>query len=567
MTKYTPEDLPALKYLLICVKRLYLPSNQSNFNSDDYDYLNTNIKALGYSMSESTLKRIYNLLTSKNTSYYPTSKSIDALVGYYYEQEIQDRSGKNFHDFKNEHQNEINAFFGQRKVNTNLDDYYPELPETFKSSLYLGLVKASIDFSINRHHIEAPLFIHKDHLDLKTKWKDWTFSSLVLLRNPIRIEYLKLNNRSHFQLQINLDNEDFGIYNNLGKAFLAHYFRKEKSGSKRKQFTQRVENFIKQPSKERFLEERIPPVRWASAGALPIAKYKGEDWVVLSFRDIEPVGWTVPSGTSGNKHEHVAINSTIFRKFAEKICLFSSNPYNEENSFVIQKQFYKSDWVNQEPLKNNEFHSKQHSLRSEHDRIHINSTNSIKDRVKLRDVETPFSVKINQETIEDIIFTINPHEFGIEILRILKFNMDDKDYILDGEIHESGSFLLRRPVMLLSLNFLKERYKKEGSLGKLISSSNCIEGKQLDLIPKEHFHIFNTDIESKKKRLSQIKENSSLEKLFYKKWLESYEHLFSKVVDQDGTVKAGISDSLQSLSHLCPTSWKSIETAIEKGIL
>lgn len=449
----------------------------------------------------------------------------------------------------------------------NLLDFYKDFPEQFKKHPNSSLVKESIRFNINNYQEESPLFVPKPHLKSNYRWKNQAFSILTLLKNPLRIEQFLMEGKPHFQLQVDLNGEDFGIYNNRGKRFLSEYFKNELSSISRKMIAQSFEDFISKPHNLNQIEKRFPPFRWASGGALPIANFKGKDWVVLSFRDIEPIGWNIPNGASENVEEHSLLNKIIYREFAEEVSLFSSNPYEEGNYFPIQKRFYKADWVQQDPLRSEEFYQKQHALRMEHDQLHLSFTDSVQDRVKVRSSETPFSVKVGKDTFEDVIFSINPHEFGIEVIRVLKFYMNNTDYILDGEMHESEKFLLRRPVMLLSLDYLKEIFDANQSLGDKIDSKTCFDGKALENIPKDCFHIFNADLQAKKKRMNEINKYTSKEKSFYSNWLDQYEKPFSKIVNEKDESIADITSDINPLNFLCPVSWKSIERAIEKGII
>ena len=63
-------------------------------------------------------------------------------------------------------------------------------------------------------------------------------------------------------------------------------------------------------------------------------------------------------------------------------------------------------------------------------------------------LNTSQSVKIdNSKTFEDILFSINPFELGVEIVTVLKFAIWLMMITVShGELHESNNFLLRQTV-------------------------------------------------------------------------------------------------------------------------
>lgn len=447
-----------------------------------------------------------------------------------------------------------------------IDEYYEGFPEESKKDPHAYLVKKSAEYHYEKKGEITPLFIHKNQLDDCEKWNNWAFSIIVLLSNSIKIEHDNIQGEDHFLLKINLEDENYGIYNNMGKKFLLEYFNAKDKTDLLDSFSRTLNDYLKAPKNPVFEERGLLPLRWASGGILPIVNYQNKDWVVCFFRDISPVGWNIANGASEDRNEHYSINKLIYREFSEEVNLFSSNPYLELNQFIIQKQFYNSNLVDETALNNKSFYNKQHSLRIEQDQLHLRFSDELRDRVRVKILETPFSIRVGKNRIEeDVLFSINPHEFGIEVVRVLKFNMDDSNYILDGEIHESNNFLLRRPVLLIDKEYLKKTYDENGSIGEFTDDERCFDGKKISF-PKECFKIFNADIKSKKDRLSKIKNHNSVEKEFHENWLNNFEELFENVVTKEGDSINNI-NTQYPLNMLCPVTWKSIEMAIERGVI
>jgi len=571
----TEVELPAYKLLIEKIKEISkLPDNYSK--SDYYQSLVTGVQAYGFEIGKGVIKKSLRLLYDFNFVYTPERKTADAFTAYFYDIPLGDNDFKNFKYFQVDCKEEIEKYNSDSHIErddtvsvdlTDIDSIYPDFPEEHKSDPEVSILLESVAYHNSKNKSHHPLIAHKDQLDIPSRWENWAFSIVVLLRNSIKIRRLFIEDKPHFQLQIDLEKENYGIYNNRGKRFLNERFNRKPLETNLKLLSDSIQSFLKTTDGPEILEKRILPLRWASGGALPVAKYKKRKWVVLSFRDIAPIGWNIANGASENSSERENINKIIFREFAEEICVFSSNPYSQIDPFIVQKRFYKSDLVSQDPLKSQKYYDKQHRLRIQQDSLQIHFTDEVNDRIRVRSLETPFSLKVGGNTTEDVLFSINPYEFGAEIIRVLTFNLADRDYILDGEMHESETFLLRRPTMLLSVEFLKELYKSEKSLGNFVMDKDCYEGKRLDKIPKEDFIIFNADIAAKKKRVSQIKDSDSLEKQFYEEWLSKYESTFSKIVDENGRSFTSITAKNKWLDMLCPVTWKSIEMAIEHGIL
>jgi len=166
----------------------------------------------------------------------------------------------------------------------------------------------------------------------------------------------------------------------------------------------------------------------------------------------------------------------------------------------------------------------------------------------------------------DILFSINPLEYGIEILRLIRFELIDKDYVLDGEMHESELFLMRRPVILLNLSFLREQYQKSGKVGQNIGGEqDKHEIRSLKLIPKKMFRMFSADIDLKRSRI-RVTENP-MEKKFFEQWLADFEKPFRQVVDKDDKSIKDISGLKNPLTWMCPATWKSLEMAFSLNLV
>jgi len=160
------------------------------------------------------------------------------------------------------------------------------------------------------------------------------------------------------------------------------------------------------------------------------------------------------------------------------------------------------------------------------------------------------SIQVNDKLTRSIVVSVNPNEMGIETVKIVEFDLADDDYILDGEYSENDPpFLIRRPVMLLSLDHLRNVYRQYGELGKLSDGSDPKEAecRRLSMVPSTAITQFGQDIELRKSRLQEIKKDpkgKETELQFNEDWMKEH----SKKVE--------VQESNEVL--LAPVVWKTL---------
>lgn len=138
----------------------------------------------------------------------------------------------------------------------------------------------------------------------------------------------------------------------------------------------------------------------------------------------------------------------LFREFSEEIFLIDRHPSEKR---VFQKLFFHPDRSDNEYI-SHEFTKVQRELRSRQDGISIALSGS-GNEVEIETVRSRMEVSVNEIYTRNISISVNPKEMGIEAVKIVKFDLEQSDYILDGEFSENDSpFLIRRPAMLLSFS-------------------------------------------------------------------------------------------------------------------
>lgn len=420
---------------------------------------------------------------------------------------------------------------------------------------------------------KSPVLVRREHLMEKNFWPNWAFAS-VLLFNNLRITRSGSFDTLKLCLEVDLRNQSYGIYNNAGKLFLKEHFLNKQFKSRCLRTSKRIEDFLKSKTSqvnELNINAREMPFRWASGGILPIAVWKGKYWYVLFFRDIEPVGWNIANGASEKKEEYKNLYNLIYREFGEELVLLNREPCIGDNLSITQKLFQLSSDVplpseTSPKFANGEFVNKHKQLREEHDGLTIQFDKG----PEIKPIKTPFEVQVayHDEKLRDtlfhrlgnVIFNVNPTEFGMEVLLASYFKMDDEDYLLDGEIWELGMSLIRQPVMLLSCDYVQGVFNSTSTLGTYVKEFPYLNCKHLEKIPTGAYKIFGKDIEFRKQRLETLNKynetKESPEAKRYKKWFENYEHFFKMVKDSKCDIT---SDEHSPLTMLCPVTWKTIE--------
>lgn len=383
-----------------------------------------------------------------------------------------------------------------------------------------------------------------------------------------------------YRLKVDLRNQSHGIYNNAGKLFLKYIFLNDEFESRCLEKSKEIEDFLKSKTSQ---EDILPidakgmPFRWASGGILPIALWKGRYWYVLYFRDIEPVGWNIANGASETKEEYKNLYSLIYREFSEELVLLSRKPSLSDQLPITQKIFRFPSPLPEEISRriiNKEFAQKHSQLREEHDGLVI----QFEDGPEIKSINTPFEVEVVYHDanlrdtlssyVPDVIFNVNPTEFGIEVLLVSYFEMDEEEYLMDGEIWEMGPALVRQPIMLLSCDYVQRIFNKTGSLGTYVEEAPYLNCKYLEKIPNNEYKIFDKDVEFRQRRLELLEKDSKTKGLpeveRYRAWLENYGKLFRMVKES----KCDITDDKhRPLVTLCPVTWKTLEMICHYNLL
>lgn len=64
------------------------------------------------------------------------------------------------------------------------------------------------------------------------------------------------------------------------------------------------------------------PMRFANGGVLPVIQLEGDDYFLMFYRDIFPIGWNIANGASDNTDEWLDPGRIILREFGEEVLIF-----------------------------------------------------------------------------------------------------------------------------------------------------------------------------------------------------------------------------------------------------
>lgn len=305
------------------------------------------------------------------------------------------------------------------------------------------------------------------------------------------------------------------------------------------------------------------PLFWASGGVLSIVNYKNKKWILFTFRDIKPYGWNLSLGSSERyfdtqdrlvsdfNHELNDPWNFIVREFLEEVLIIKGNPKPLHECSV--KKLYLGNLRIDKNIsdKLNIFSSEHINLRLKYDDLNLYLNNDSKvphPMIDLRQDITNYSLEIidskkNRSRTTDVLVCFNLLELGIEIIKVLTFDIDDDDYILDGEIiinPDGTQELARMPVALISIEYLEGVFgtgckNLERTKDEVDSSFICPP------IPQDDLVLFDWDLKKRFNILNNPKNENYVgtELIRYKAFNES----FSKYFNSEGKVStAGLSE-------------------------
>jgi hypothetical protein len=316
--------------------------------------------------------------------------------------------------------------------------------------------------------------------------------AIELLKKPV---WLRREGDQAF-VTISREEVDFAVFTNHGKRKIVERTLAGEGAKERAQELDRtIHRFLLHQTDEQELRVEQPNLRWASGGVLTRIRYRDGSWMPLFFRDIPPYGWNICLGASEEKNDNLNDPwSFVMREFLEEtlVCRRSERGSGTAHrAFVFDREKITED----EEKRAQDLSRKHQRLRYDRDGIALIQGDSV--HVDLENTKTQLQIVGQAEPLWNVLVCFNITELGIEVLKVISYELAESDYILDGEIYEPGRSeqleLVRMPVALISEEFLENAFGGNAELeyqyeDPLIPSILSPE------IPAEHIHIFEQDV-------------------------------------------------------------------------
>jgi hypothetical protein len=208
------------------------------------------------------------------------------------------------------------------------------------------------------------------------------------------------------------------------------------------------------------------PLRWASGGVLPVVTWRGGVWSPFFFRDIAPVGWNIAAGSSETEAELRRPVSFGLREFVEETIVLSRPPRTGVE--VLTRTFPGLMKGNDGQMRRALEPVNRHlEIRSREDDLLLPpfpedgvpaeraiETDFVPTRTRLRIRSDDGEVEI-----PDVLVCFNLLELGIEVISVVRFDLGDDEYLLDGEMLApvgGKEELIRMPVAMIAHSYLED---------------------------------------------------------------------------------------------------------------
>jgi hypothetical protein len=355
---------------------------------------------------------------------------------------------------------------------------------------------------------------------------------------------IKKNLRGDNSVIINRDNVKHALINNSGKKRLYSQYAQDYQERLRR-LENEIQVFLLQPFKveenEYVLSLKNLPLRWASGGVLSIINYKGRKWIPMFFRDIPPYGWNISLGSSERsfvvrKPDHTKyeneLNSPINyieREFLEETLVLTGSP--KENNKCSAKYFISfTNLLDDNALLQTQNYNDHIKLRQDYDKfdINFNKENYIAPRLHPSNMEVKVKKDKKVRTTRDIFICFNLLELGIEVVKVIGYDLDENDCMLDGEVLEKDGKLelVRMPIALISLDYLTQEFSISENESYTIGVPPSIEAKRK--MNESDVVLFDWDIRQRYNIIEGGKEGIGSELDRYIDWNDKFHDYFRK---------------------------------------
>lgn len=355
---------------------------------------------------------------------------------------------------------------------------------------------------------------------------------------------------------VNRDGVTHGLYTGEGrKTIVEHTFNNSESLKNAKHLDKKIHNYLTVSRDPRFIVHQ-PNLRWASGGVVSIVDFRQRKWIPFFFRDIRPYGWNISLGASEESTDNLNDPwSFIMREFLEETLVCRKDPHSPN---IIRRPFYFDRMAFEEEAERARELSARHVIqRYKRDGISIidATLQLVALHVQFNGTQTVLIIehKGSRKELHNVLIAVNITELGIETIKVINYELEDDDFILDGELYEpAGSNqveLVRMPVALISVDYLRRTFPS-GSEYKFVPEKELLPSVLGQEIPPEDIHIFDHDVLRRRDIAEGRKSSATVwqrdcyenatewEREWYIKWIHKFGHNFLDSVGKPSKANA-----------------------------
>ncbi|HEX5727502.1 MAG TPA: toll/interleukin-1 receptor domain-containing protein [Longimicrobiaceae bacterium] len=345
--------------------------------------------------------------------------------------------------------------------------------------------------------------------------------AIELLTKPVRLTRL-----DDGRISVSIDRSGVSgavVTSQARRNLCNHYLGSLEVRREARRLDARIHQFLLGRSHARSLEISLDrwPLRWASGGVLSVVRLDGREWTPFFFRDIKPWGWNISLGGSEREDDLGDPWTFQFREFFEETLVLDAPPRVGRIVNSRHIALYRSSYTRERALADR-FSAAHRELRREKDDVYIQAPpvpdpREITARVGTTAMQVVISGKRTREH-PDVLVCINLLELGIEVVKVVRFELGASDYILDGEAYalDAGTELVRMPVALISHAYLREAFgnpeRKLEYVGKIQPSVKTHP------IGPHHIRLFPFDVERRLAIADGTARGSAWERKRYTLW-------------------------------------------------
>jgi hypothetical protein len=264
-------------------------------------------------------------------------------------------------------------------------------------------------------------------------------------------EFSMLRKGQGSELRISFDGDSPAIWTRQAKLKVQQSI--PEFSRKAKEYQEKLDQYLINDKEYQFhFRDADFPFRYTSGGTLPVIRMNGNEYYALFYRQIFPIGWNIANGGSDNTLELLNPLDIIERELREELIILDKNNR--------KKYSFAGDLG--KPLDHPRFSVVRRFLEIRH---HLDLSTFEELPINLKWLEGPDALEIkmkeefgNTRNYSGCFLNINAEDFGIEIDKIAKINVEEHLSLFDGEV--SGNQTVNTPIGLFSVDRFNEMVRE-----------------------------------------------------------------------------------------------------------